>query len=263
MATTSQLEKAFRRGVIRTTQRCNLGCPNCFLKTTNRTQPDLTWPQWLRIVDRLREEKMVLSRSTFTGGEPTLWPFLGRAVAMAKDTGIAQSVRVLTNAVKTGVTMADFGPVDVLDITHYGAINRYNMLRLRREGRRKVRPLYVVHLPPHVPVRPASEVLPATCHCISLFFMGDKVYPCGISGQSDVGGFSIEEDFRARLLETDPHMNPTCKTCLANVKNRGPLSPPLTVECGLWESGIGGIWPLRWRFNLLRSGYRWWLRRRG
>jgi len=245
-------------GVILTTA-CNLRCPRCF--QGDRSQwPDqhagTTLAQYERILRRLQEQRVHLRNLYLTGGEPTLHPDLSAVVQMTRDWRAAEQIIVVTNGVDRN--LEDYGQADIVRISDYGAINRLDAQRLKKQGGRRVVLHRVVHLPWPGPLStsPAPDV-PAECSCVMLEFCGDRVWPCGFAATRNAeGSLSVEENFWYELVNGDPHRQKVCWGCLANRKAQGHKLPPLTLEWGLWESSIGGTLTPRLRCRWLRQLYR-------
>ncbi len=224
----------------------------------------MTKAQFARIIDRLNDQNIKVNWMCLSGGEPTLWPHLTWAIDYAKKNGTVQSILVGTNGI--GRKAEDYGDADVVCITHYGAINRLDILRLRKQlGRKRTRIQYVVHLkwPFEIPV---DNPLPADCGCVNLAFVGDRLYPCGMAAGREVGNsVSVEEPFYEIFMGRDPHTQELCKTCLSNRKNKKPNMAGLTFEFGVWDSAICFIKGVNFKGVWLRKLYRWYyyLRKRG
>jgi hypothetical protein len=249
-------DAAYRRATVRLTRACNLNCPDCALKIAPGVQ-GTSRAQWHRIIMRWVQVQAKFQLVTFTGGEPTLCDYLARATEQAKSCGATKKVRVCTNGVKHGLALADFGVADIVQFSDYGALNGYNFYRLSREDRRRVKLAHVRHVP--TDITPSGNPLPADCPCISMWFCGDKVYPCSCAALKEVNGCSIEEDFVAYLNGIDPRRQDICRTCFLNRKNRKTTELPLILEFNVWESRVGRLWVLPWRMNWLRRIYRFWL----
>lgn len=263
-----ELQKRYKNVLVYTTKVCNLRCPRCFMDDMPKEllAKSLTKEQFKRIIDRLNEQDIKVRWMCLSGGEPTLWPHLKWAIDYAKKNAVVKSIIVGTNGI--GRNAEDYGDADVVCITHYGAINRYDILRLRRQlGRKRTRIQYVVHLPlTKGGLVHDEQSLPADCGCINLAFVGDKVYPCGMAAakESD-NGISVEEPFGNVFMNRDPSMQNLCKTCLSNRKNKKKIMPGLTFEFGVWDSAICVLKGFNTKGILARRLYRYWyyLKRRG
>ncbi len=75
--------------------KCNLSCSYCYAKKYVAEYPDLTWEQFLELVDMLLTEN--IRDVSFIGGEPSIWPYIDKAIALLKSMGV--KVGLLTNAV--------------------------------------------------------------------------------------------------------------------------------------------------------------------
>jgi radical SAM protein with 4Fe4S-binding SPASM domain len=73
------------------TYRCQNDCGHCYNETKDK--PELTWEQWMQALARLW--KAGVPHVVFTGGEPTLVPFLKDLIARAQDIG--QVTGLITN----------------------------------------------------------------------------------------------------------------------------------------------------------------------
>lgn len=256
-----KLAKRYRNVLISTTKTCNLRCPRCYLRGLPASKKNyfMTQDQFFRVMLRLIEQNIPVDWMIFTGGEPTLWPHLRWAIDFAKQ-HLDCRVRVITNAIDRNAE--DYGDADVVAISHYGGLNRLDILRLRQQlGKKKVKVQSVVHLPwPFQKTTPNS--IPALCGCTFLTFHGDKAYPCGSTGgQETDDGVSVEEDFYDIFMRGNPWMNDLCKKCLANRKNRKLNMTNLTLELGVWDSAVFGLWNFGFRALWLRRIYnylRWW-----
>jgi hypothetical protein len=219
--------------------------------------PDMTWEQYYTIMGRLREQKIKLNIMYFTGGEPTLWPHLGAAVEMAKEMNIAKTLLVVTNAVDRD--LIDYGPADVVRVSHYGAVNRLDILRLKRQARwrkTKVRVQYVVQMPWPFDFESENN-LPADCGCINMAFLGDKVYPCGLAAAREQGDtLDVQDDFYEKLVAGDPYNQELCRGCLSNRRNKVDHMAGLTAEFGVWDSSVGMVCGLKNKALWLRKLYR-------
>jgi hypothetical protein len=214
----------------------------------------MTKEQFVRIIERLKEQKVNIEWMIFTGGEPTLWLHLSWAIRYAKKSGVVRNTRVATNAV--GKEAKDYGDTDIVSISHYGAINRYDILRLRKQlGRKRCKVQYIVHLPwPFLKTSPSA--LPSDCGCVMFGFVGDKVYPCGFAaGQETNSWVSVEEPFYEIFIGGQPSMQELCKTCLSNHKVRRLNMSSLTLEFGVWDSATCFILSFKSKFIWLRKIY--------
>ena len=254
-----QLDKAYRDALIYVTLACNLRCPRCFLHdlTAQTRAYMMTWEQYETILRRLREQSVHLRCLQLTGGEPTLWPHLKQAIARAKELGICDHVRVSTNAVDRNA--GDYEGADSLCISHYGALNRHDILRLKRTFRGKTRVICVDHLPWPFPEGPDPSTLPADCNCVLLTFLGDRVWPCGMAAARGTdGSFEVKENFFYRFLSGNPKSQSLCAECLSNRNYRAKHLDGLTVEMGVWDSDCVRIWGIKSKLLWLRRLRSWW-----
>ena len=255
------LEKCYHNVLIYVTKKCNLRCPRCFLSDLSKKirSYSMTREQFIRIIQRLNEQGINVGWMHFTGGEPTLWPHLRWAIRYVKDNCNVKNIRVVTNAVDREVK--DYGEADTVHISHYGALNRIDILRLRKQlGRKRCKIQYTVHLPwPYSINNP--NALPANCGCVNLAFVGNKVYQCGLAAARETDDWvNVEEPFYKILLSKNPHIQNLCKICISNRKNKMLNMTGLTVELGIWDSPVSSLisfnskafW-LRKIYNRLRS----------
>lgn len=249
----------FDKAMIRIGTRCNMACPDCF----NRHRPamkELIWEEFDHAVERLSESKVHFRVLTFTGGEPTLWPHLARAVQRVKDAGLADRVQVVTNAARHDIDISLYGPADIISISHYGAQNAVGRMKLLRQDRRRVR----VKMEPHEDSSPRrndpAKVLPARCSCAGLSIANGKVYPCSVAAQYDVNGCSVDSDFVAYFESFDAFGQDLCVDCFDNLHTPARHPLPLVIEVGIWESGLWWMWVFPWRCEWLRRLYRMCLR---
>ncbi len=257
--------KQFWKATIYTTLRCTMSCERCGQRWLDaRTRPDLTWGAFEAFVRGLRVQNVPIQWITLTGGEPTLWPHLSKAIDFAHDYGLR--VIVFSNGLRR--TARDYGRADIVQVTHYGSNNGDDRLRLKRELGKRLRIFYSIQIDTPLPDG-GEESLPAECACPGLALFDGRVYPCPAWAlrAGPEAGFDVEErTWFYAIKDIDPRTSVTCRTCLANEKVRRPLSPPLTIEGGLWESTRGVLWQLPWRGEWLRVANRrfrrWKMRRR-
>jgi hypothetical protein len=220
----------------------------------------MTREQFIRIIERLNEQNVNIDWMIFSGGEPTLWSHLTWAIKYAKEKGV-KHVRVITNGIDREAK--DYGDADIIAISHYGGINRLDILHLRKQlGRKRVKIQCVVHLPWSL-CKTTKNSSPADCGCTHLTFSGDKAYPCGNTGgrETDVG-VSVEEPFYEILMSRNPWMNELCEKCIGNRKRRNPNMPNLTMEFGLWDSSVFSILTFGFKAIWFRKIFRyftWWI----
>lgn len=250
------LKKCYENALVYTTKVCNLRCPRCFMDDIPKEKLSyvMTKEQFRRIIERLKEQKIVIRWMCLSGGECTLWPHLLWAIDYAKSSDHVKKIIVGTNAL--GRNAEDFGNADVVCITHYGAINRNDILRLKKQlTRKQFRLQYVCHLPLPFEYVPKGN-LPADCGCINLSFVGDRVYPCGMSAAREQGqNVSVEEDFQRIYQNEDPRYQELCKSCLSNRKNKQPNMAGLTMEFGVWDSAFNFMWSFKSKAIWLRRIY--------
>lgn len=248
-----KLSRCYSNALLYVTLACNLRCPRCFLHDVEaeKRRYMMTWEQYERILQRLCDQRIHLGTLHFTGGEPTLWPLLKRAIHRARERHIADTIRVVTNAVDRRAE--DYGDADIIHVSDYGAVNRMDWRRLKIQAGRRVKVQKTVHLPwPYQTV--GQDNLPADCGCVNLAFLGDLVWPCGFAAARNApGSLGVEENFYYRFVNGDPYRQELCRACLSNRKNKVEHMAPLTMEWGIWDSPIGGV--LSW------SGPAMWLRK--
>jgi hypothetical protein len=248
------LKNQYRNALIYVTKRCNLRCPRCFLSDLKPEQRrDMTWDEYVRIITRIQEQGVTLNLLHFTGGEPTLWPYLIDAIEYARQARIAKWIRVVTNAVDRNIK--DYGNADIVHISHYGALNRADIVRLKQQGQWRVKVQYTVHLPWPFPDNP--NALPSDCGCINMAFLGDRVYPCGLAAARETDNyFSVEDDFYNTLVQQTPYYQSLCRSCVSNRKNKVHHMTGLTAEFGVWDSPISYLWDFKHKGLWLRKIYR-------
>ncbi|HUV65663.1 MAG TPA: hypothetical protein VMW24_17335 [Sedimentisphaerales bacterium] len=143
---------------IVTTTQCNLRCPECL--SGHCMDDDMSWKSVENIHKHYPADSIV-----FTGGEPTRWNPLRQAIDL-----FTGKTRVISNGYRAPAYL--YGNADQIVLSHYGAINVEDILRLRRElGRRRVKVKNVVHRK----LMPSGIV---SCNCVQPTFYRDKVYPC-------------------------------------------------------------------------------------
>jgi len=250
------LKKCYDKALIYTTKSCNLRCPRCYMDDCGREilSGTMAKEQFRRIIERLKEQDIKIRWMYLTGGESTLWPHLLWAIDFAKSSGHVKKIRVYTNAIDRNAE--DYGNADVVYISHYGAINRNDILRLKRQLKRSQFKLqYVVHLPWPFKEVPENN-LPSDCGCINLSFVGDRIYPCGMSAAREEGdSISVEDDFQKIYQNGDPRNQDLCCRCLSNRKNKQPNITGLTMEFGVWDSAFNFMWSFKSKAIWLRKIY--------
>ena len=86
------------------TYRCNAGCPFCYAKKFKKIfSRDMSWSKFIDVVGVLR--KNGINEISFLGGEPTLWPHIGKAVKFLKNLNI--QVNFFTNGIKRSTPAPD------------------------------------------------------------------------------------------------------------------------------------------------------------
>lgn len=207
----------------------------------------ITPEQYMKIINKIKGkvESIIL-----TGGEPTLWKSLIWATYVAKE--FDMKVSVISNGI--GRTVADYGASNKVFITNYGAINRTDIHRLKKDLGRRFRIANNCQL--DWPMPTVEDSLPAICNCAHLFFAGDRVWPCQASVYVNPG-VSVDDDFFGAFWGFNPYMQEICKSCLSNFNVRKHVEPSPTIEVGLWNSRY------MWLFspNSKCSGFRMFLRK--
>lgn len=230
--------------IIHVTFKCNMHCPKCTQRHF-RNDYMLTRSQYTNILKRTKQQTHIES-ITLTGGEPTLWKDLRWSIQEAKLFGV-KKVFVITNGI--GRKALDYGCADKVFVSNYGAINRVDILRLKRGLGRRFRISNTCQL--EWPLQGDKNNLPAICNCAHLFFAGDKVWPCQAAVYTQ-SGFSIYEDFVSLFTKQNPYLQPLCTNCISNLKARKNYQPGPTLELSLWNS----------RFMVLYSCTHKWVRLR-
>ena len=209
----------FSNAIVYVTLRCNLACPRCYLRHLPGTKHDTCMlpHQWQDILDSWERQDIHIHDLAITGGEPTLWPHLAWAIARAKSTGRVDRIRVVTNGVDR--TANDYGDADAVQISHYGGINRYDIMRLKRELGRRAIVRSVMHFPWPFDSVPEHNT-PPDCGCISLAYRGPRVYPCALQAAIGAGnaGYAVTDRYYWALMNGSPY-TALCRTCLNNRKN--------------------------------------------
>jgi sulfatase maturation enzyme AslB (radical SAM superfamily) len=232
------------------TFQCTLACPECSAKEGKaRKSPVMTMEDIEKFYWRLREQNVKLKHLRFSGGEPTLWPHLRYAIRRAKELDITNKVIVFSNGLNR--TAADYGEADLVRVTHYGATNRRDILRLKKELGRRLRVSWTVHIPYSCDTDVLGD-LPAKCGSQSLCFAHGKVYPCCYTAVNGIGGFPLDDNFYALCCNSKANEQEVCRKCWANPSLFKQIATPLTAEWGIWESPYGGFLSLPWRFVWLR-----------
>jgi uncharacterized radical SAM superfamily Fe-S cluster-containing enzyme len=85
--------------VVPITSGCNLDCPICYTINKNDHAHHMTREEMRMILDHLLEDHDELDIINFTGGEPTLNPYLPEFLEMCRDAGINR-LTISTNGLK-------------------------------------------------------------------------------------------------------------------------------------------------------------------
>jgi len=202
------------------TFECTLNCPRCYQKG-HRGQ-SMSWDTFCRVRQMLN--KIEPKEIVFTGGEPTMWPFLVDAIEVVYE--IAR-VRVITNGFNCNIE--DYGCADCIQVSDYGGINRMDIYRLKKQGGRKVKIQTPIHWTWD---RSVTSKLPGVCGCVGYSFAEQKVWPCAMAAalRTD-NGLEIERAIEFRIIEAQSQN--LCKSCLVNRKNR--QAPKPVFQFSIWE----------------------------
>ena len=209
---------------------CNLSCPLCYQRHLPR-RPGymMTAHQFEKIVSAVGKANLGEREWVITGGEPTVWPILREATERLHQLRPQAQVRVVSNGF--GRTLKDYGAADVIQITDYGAINRLDYYRLKKQGKSRVRIQNAVHWDWDMK---AESALPGHCGCTGLSFVGEKVWCCAMAAAAETPDcIDLDEDLKLFSRFTEPHYQELCKSCLVNRKNRQAPKPVLQIS--LWE----------------------------
>lgn len=200
------------------TFQCTLHCPRCYQRKLNPPMDYMmSWDEFKENMSSLK--KIVIEECVFTGGEPTLWPYLVKAVNRMKQ--IAKKVRIVSNGFQCSIE--DYGDADVIQVSDYGAVNRMDIYRLKKQDRKRVRIQESIHWDWD---RSISSELPGICGCVGLSFVGKQSWPCAMAAAAkDEKSIGKEPPFA-------PYQD-LCKTCLVNKKNR--KAPKPVFQFGFWE----------------------------
>jgi len=213
----------------------------------------MTWAELLSIIVRIKDQRISLDTLLITGGEPTLWPHLKECIALVRVNNIAKRIGILTNGIKRDAF--DYEGADFVQITNYGAINRLDYIRLKKQMGKRLRITCNTHY--DLPSESTNSPLPARCTCANYHFVRDTVYPCGRAARVDQNGLSVEDRFQEKFLAQNPYMQDLCKSCIANTKVKKKLG--LTIElnvadsffCKVINTNIKANW-LRYLYNTIR-----------
>jgi len=262
-------DRELRNAEVYPTWACNLNCPTCVQRLCpDRVQGSLSKQTFARFLDRLAYQNWPLKTLDFNGGEPTLWPYLCWAARASKERGLVDRVTCISNGVKQPSDAYD--GIDSVRVTHYGAINRQDILRLRKQLGRRFHVSWVVHrnvMFDGPKVSPARG-WPAICVAVGLHLGPDgKVYGCSNACLEARGGVDLDEPFIDILRGRDIRRQDRCLNCPANQRIfHGQYGAAdvlgLVFEAGFWGGPIGAIVHIPW-LNVwhIRHWFSRWYRR--
>ena len=250
-------KKSYSSVQVYTTFRCTFTCARCSQRWHyDKELPTLSWAMFALFVDRLRQEETSIRRFVFTGGEPTLWPHLRRAVDLVHGHG--WRAEITTNGFRAAAK--DYGNADVVRISNYGGQNNLDQWRLRRDLGRRCRIYHPVHIDYPLPDG-GPACLPARCSCQGLALIGQRVYACpsrALRAPASDGVCFLEEGWLPEVGRRHSLSHSLCRICPGNQNNCEPFWPPLTLQAGLWLSNFGFMLSLPWQGRWLRQAWRRW-----
>lgn len=183
----------------------------------------MSWDEFKKIDEAL--SAFNLKEVVFTGGEPTLWPHLVDAIALSYKLG---KIRVVTNGL--GRDIDDYGKANIIQVSDYGAINRMDYYRLKKQGKRRVKIQTSVHWDWD---RSQVSDLPGKCGCVGYSFVKDQVWPCAMAAVMNTdSGIPISQINKMDV--SNVHRQDLCRSCLVNRKNR--KAPKPVVQLSIWEN---------------------------
>jgi len=224
------------RGIsIKTTARCQAGCPHCSVALWMRYNKG-----WEASIDSIRDfvKYSISSEYTFahvslSGGEPLLWSNLLSACKIIKEAGITTNLSILTNGIRIlsnpDILFPLLDYVNFINIAVYtGTEKIIDVVREQYPGISKItcRRVYAHTV---LPIKVLEGVLPAICSCDYYGLEDDRVYVCapvktleyfpGISGKTFSGVSSkIGTNFLEPLKSVDRFNQVYCKICIANLR---------------------------------------------
>jgi len=218
------------------TYSCNMRCPKCVQRPyeDKLEKGTMSWQQFLDVVDSLMitpPKKIIIS-----GGEPTLWPYLSQAVSIIKDRLPKTKVEIYSNGIGRGGE--DYGIADRISISNYGSINRFDMLRLKRQLGRRMKINSSCQVP--VPIEVNGNTLPAICNCYNPSFVGGNVYRCPVVGYNRLGATPSTEYSSAYLVENEKLLfgHEICRGCIANFNARKKYNEEIVFEISGWNTKL-------------------------
>jgi len=222
------------------TTRCNLHCPDCLARGRGRDNPEMDAVHMAAISIYYRSRCM-FPRITITGGEPTLWPHLTDAIDLLNSTGIAKSIKVITNG--RGRNAEDYGNADVVQVSNYGCINQADIVRLKSQMGKRVRIVNPTHVQP-------EAVETVECSSKHHTYYAGRVYPCAAAWRQ-MG--AVGRPIGVEPGEIDPAW---CRTCEHN-RDALPTGPTI-IEIRVLDSHFHTMIRLP-RLESVRRRYRaWW-----
>ena len=221
---------------LMTTYACTLSCPKCVQKPyrDNLEKGMMSEDEFISVVAALKNtppKKMIIS-----GGEPTLWPLLKKAIATVKRE-IGCQVEIYTNGL--GRVGEDYGQADIVSISNYGSINKTDMLRLKKQLGKRVRIMNScqVQLPFE---NVGNDTLPAICNCYNPSFVRSSVYRCPVAGLNRLGEQSSLEYDNEYLKNNEKLLfnQDVCRDCLANLNARIKYNSDAILEVSGWGTSM-------------------------
>jgi len=220
------------------TTRCNLSCPDCLARGHDDRELDMVDMAAISLYHR---QRCIFPRIAITGGEPTLWPHLTDAIDLFTSTGIAKSIKVISNG--RGCNAWDYGNADVVQVSNYGCINQADIVRLKAQMGKRLRIANPTHVQP-------EAVETVDCSSKHHTYYAGQVYPCAAAWRQ-VG--AVGRPIGEEPGEIDPQW---CRTCEHN-RDALPASPTI-IELRILDSQIHRQIRLP-RMASLRRRYRAWL----
>ena len=224
------------------TTRCEMRCMKCYWNAApkyHRKQPDMTWNEFTDAVIASAQYSLH-GPVVFSGGEPSLWMPLVKAIDYLKDMGFGP-IRVLTHGVDRN--MENYGNADLVQVSHYGAQNCVDAQRLKKQGGKRVRIQYPAHV--NWPYGDEEADYPDHCGCAYPAFFRDQVYMCPHAVAIGEGDHCSVKDWDP--AENQPLKQGICRRCNSNHKLAQRHRPCVTMSWYLWDSGYGIHipWPFR------------------
>ncbi len=236
---------------IMTTYSCNMSCPKCIQRPYSLEKGYMEWSEFENALSSLIKtppKKIIIS-----GGEPTLWPYLLKAIESIKA-NLNSEIEVISNGI--GKDGGDYGRADLISISNYGSINKLDILRLKRQLGRRMRILGSCQVP--VPIECNGGTLPAVCNCYNPTFVRGNVYRCPVAGYNRLGAVPAGEysekylKHNERLLFNDE----ICRNCIANFNARKVHNEEVVFEISGWNTRLCYLIPLGGLSRVARGIYR-------